>query len=192
MNLTNLPWKRAARASTVAIGLSLTLSSATYNPYSPREKAFFADASIAQFVRPGLVFKITDAQIAADGTIIATISITDPQGLPLDLSGVTTPGAVSVSFIAATIPKGQEQYTAYTVRAKTSTINGKSAIQAGADAGGTFTAITDGVYQYKFGTKAPAGYDTTATQTIGAYGSRDLTRIQSGYQLCVYHVQLRA
>ena len=106
--------------------------------------------------------------------------MTDPQGLPLDRLGITTPGAVSVSFVAATIPKGQEQYTAYTVRTKTATNNGKSAIQAGADSGGTFTAVTDGVYTYKFGTKAPAGFDATATQTIGAYGSRSLTVFNLG------------
>ncbi len=160
--------------------LALTLGSATRSPYTSREKAFFADATTVQFVRPGLTFKITDAQIAADGTITATISLTDPTGLPLDRLGVSTPGTVSVSFIAATIPKGQEQYNAYTVRTKTSTINGKSAIQAGADSGGTFTAVSDGVYKYKFGTKAPAGFDATATQTIGAYGSRNLSLFNLG------------
>jgi OmcA/MtrC family decaheme c-type cytochrome len=160
--------------------LALTLGSATRTPYTPREKAFFADANTVQFVRPGLVLKITDAQIAADGTVTATISMTDPQGLPLDRAGITTPGAVSVSFIVATIPKSQEQYTAYTTRTKTSTINGKSAIQAGADSGGTFTAVTDGVYKYKFGTKAPNGYDATATHTIGAYASRNLTVFNLG------------
>ncbi len=180
MSFNNLHWKTAARVSAIGAVLGLTLGSATHSPYTPREKAFFADAATVQFVRPGLVFKITAGQIAADGTITATISMTDPQGLPLDRLGVSTPGAVSVSFIAATIPNGQEQYNAYTVRTKTSTINGKSAIQAGADSGGTFTAVTDGVYTYKFATKAPAGFDATATQTIGAYGSRNLTVFNLG------------
>jgi OmcA/MtrC family decaheme c-type cytochrome len=173
-------WKLLVRAAGLVALLALTLGSAPSNPYSSREKAHFADANTVQFVRPGLVFKITDAQIAADGTITATLSMTDPQGLPLDRTGVTTPGAVAVSFVVATIPKTQEQYTAYTVRTKTSTINGKSAIQAGADTGGTFTLVSDGVYKYKFGTKAPAGYDTAATHTIGAYGSRNLTIFDLG------------
>lgn len=180
MKLKNLRWKTLVRTGVVGAVLALTLSSATHNPYTPREKAYFADANTVQFVRPGLVFKITGAQIASDGTITATISMTDPQGLPLDRLGVSTPGAVSVSFIAATIPKGQEQYTAYTVRTKTSTINGKSAVQAGADSGGTFTQVSDGVYTYKFGTKVPSGFDPSATHTIGAYGSRNLTVFNLG------------
>src|ERR1700737_867328 len=84
-------------------GLSLTGASKKHQ-YSPHEKAFFADAATGEFVRPGLVFKITSAQIASDGTITATVSITDPEGLPLDRAGVTTPGAVSISRAAATIP----------------------------------------------------------------------------------------
>src|ERR1700756_343250 len=101
------------RAALITAAVALSLTSATRKPYSTREKAFYADAAMVDFVRPGLVLKITGAQIASDGTITTTISITDPQGLPLDRSGVTTPGAVSLSLIAATIPKSQEQYTSY-------------------------------------------------------------------------------
>ena len=160
--------------------LALTLGSTPNSPYTSHEKAFFADANTVQFVRPGLVLKVTDAQIAADGTITATISMTDPAGLALDRTGVATPGAVSTSFIAATIPKAQTQYTSYTVRTKTSTINGKSAIQAAADTGGTYTVVSDGVYRYKFGTKAPVGFDASVTHTIGVYGSRNLTLFELG------------
>ncbi len=67
------------------------------------------------------------------------------------------------------------QYVAYTTRTQTSPITGKSAIQAGADSGGVFTQVSDGVYRYTFGARAPSGFDATATHTIGAYGSRDLT-----------------
>src|SRR5215467_8896151 len=105
------PIYTAGRALAVATLAALSLTGGTKkHQYSPREKAFYADANTVEFVRPGLVFKITGAQIAADGTITATISMTDPQGLGLDRLGVSTPGAVSVSMVAATIPKGQEQY----------------------------------------------------------------------------------
>jgi OmcA/MtrC family decaheme c-type cytochrome len=158
------------------VGLIAAASaSAPRRPYSPREKAFFADDATVQFVRPGLVFKITSAQIASDGAITATISIADPQGLPLDRTGVTTPGAVSISMIPATIPKDQAQYTSYATRTQRSPITGNSAIQAAADSGGTFTQVSEGVYQYKFGTRAPTGFDASATHTIGVYGSRDLS-----------------
>ena len=159
-----------------AIALSLAAAPVALKElYSPSEKAFYAEDATVQFVRPGLVIKITSAQIAADGTITATISITDPQGLPLDRTGIFTPGAVSLSLVAATIPKGETEYVAYTTRTQRSTITGNSAIQAAADAGGTFTQVGDGVYQYRFVTRALSGFDALATHTIGAYGSRDLS-----------------
>ena len=82
------------RAAAIAVAITLSLASGQKKSvYSPREKAFYADASAVQFVRPGLTFKITSAQVATDGTVTATISITDPAGLPLDRTGLTTPGA---------------------------------------------------------------------------------------------------
>ena len=133
-------------------------------------------------MRPGLILKIESATIASDGTIQAQFKLTDPQGLPLDRLGVTTPGAVSVSFIAATIPAGQTQYTAYTTRVQTSPITKVSATQAGTDSGGVFTQVGDGEYTYKFGTKAPSGMDRTATHSIGAYATRTLTDFNLGTQ----------
>jgi OmcA/MtrC family decaheme c-type cytochrome len=178
-----MKWLRfGGRTATLAIMIALCLTGASkkHHYYSPREKAFYADAVTTEFVRPGLLFKITSAQIGSDGTITATISITDPEGLPLDRAGVSTPGVLSISMVAATIPKSQEQYVAYTTRTQKSPITGVSAIQAGADAGGTFTQVSDSAYKYIFGTKAPSGFDATATHTIGAYGSRDLTLFNLG------------
>ena len=170
-----------ARTATLALVIALCLTGASKkHRYSPREKAFYIDAATVEFVRPGMVFKITSAQIAADGTITAIVSITDPQGLPLDRAGVTTPGTVAVSLVAASIPNGKEQYVSYTTRTQKSPITGVSAIQAAADSGGTFSQVSDGVYKYTFATKAPAGFDASATHTIGAYGSRNLTLFSLG------------
>ena len=69
------------------------MTGATKKPLLPREKAFYARKPWSHFVRPGLAIKIDSAQIAADGTISVTYSVTDPEGLPLDITGVTTPGA---------------------------------------------------------------------------------------------------
>ncbi len=174
--LTRTPFPALAIIAVVAG----SLTSAPQKPYSSHEKAFFADAAAVQFVRPGLVLKITAAQIVADGTITATISITDPEGLPLDRTGASTPGAVSISMVAAVIPKGQTQYVSYTTRTQTSTATGNSALQAASDSGGSFTQVSEGEYQYKFATRAPSGFDMAATHTIGAYGSRDLTDFDLG------------
>src|ERR1700730_3304898 len=77
--------------------------------FSKRDKAYFADANIINFVRPGLVFKVASASIASDGTIKARVWVTDPKRLPLDRLGINTPGQVSISLVAATIPNGQKQ-----------------------------------------------------------------------------------
>ena len=88
------------------------LSSAHNSQFSRRERAYYADPKVVNFVRPGLVINIRSANIAQDGTITAHLTIQDPQGLPLDRNGVNTPGSVSTSFIVATIPAGQAHIAA--------------------------------------------------------------------------------
>ena len=146
------------RATVITAAAALSLSSAPRRPYSPHEKAFYADPALVEFVSPGLTITVNSAGIAANGTISVVYSLTDPNGLPLDSAGVTTPGAISVSLVAATIPNNQEQYTAYTTRSATGTVLG-TIQQPGADSGGTTTAVAPGQYQYTFATKAPAGFD---------------------------------
>src|SRR6266566_2142333 len=154
---------------------SALLISASKPSFSPHEKAYYASASVVNFVRPGLLIKILSANIAGDGTMQARFRITDPQGMPLDRLGVETPGAVSTSFLVSAIPNGQTQYVAYTTRVQTSPITGISATQAGTDANGVYVKTADGEYTYTFGTKAPVTIDRTATHTIGIYSSRNLT-----------------
>src|SRR5689334_16331311 len=95
---------------------SVAMVSAPKPSWNKHQKAYYAKPEVTAFVRPGLAITIESAQIAKDGTISAKFKVTDPQGLPLDRTGVYTPGTVSTSFIAATIPKAAEQYTAYTTR----------------------------------------------------------------------------
>jgi OmcA/MtrC family decaheme c-type cytochrome len=138
-----------------------------------------ADAS---FIRPGLVIQIVSASVAQDGTMRARVKVTDPRGLPLDRLGIDSAGPISISLIAAFIPKGQGHYTAYTTRVQTSPITGQSATQAGTDSGGTFEKAAEGEYTYTFRTRAPADVDRTASHTIGAYATRDLTEFGLGRQ----------
>ncbi|MBI4877067.1 MAG: OmcA/MtrC family decaheme c-type cytochrome [Acidobacteria bacterium] len=161
----------------IALGViagAFLLSSADGPAFTEQSKAYYLSPAQADFIRPGLVIKITKAEIGADGTLKAWYKITDPKGIPLDRDGIYTPGAVSVSLIAARIPKGEPQYLAYTTRVQTSPITGASATQAGTDSGGRHDKIADGEYLYTFGVKLPAGFDRTVTHSIGAYGSRDL------------------
>ncbi|MBV8905701.1 MAG: OmcA/MtrC family decaheme c-type cytochrome, partial [Acidobacteriia bacterium] len=137
------------------------------------------DDATVEFVLPGLSIKINSASVASDGTITAVYTITDPNGLPLNAAGGTTPGTVSLSYVAAVLPNNQQDYTAYATHAA----SGKalaSTQQPGADTGGTVTQTGPGQYQYVFHTKAPSAFDATATHTIGIYGSRNLTAYNLG------------
>jgi OmcA/MtrC family decaheme c-type cytochrome len=159
--------------------ISIMMANSNTSVFNSHDKAFYADANAVTFVRPGLVVKILSGAIAGDGTITAKVRMTDPKGLPLDRDGVTTPGAVTISCTAAVLPHGQTRYTAYTTRVKTSTFPataGKTATQAATDTpAGTWAQTADGEYVYTFRTKAPSGFDKTATHSIGCQASRNLT-----------------
>jgi OmcA/MtrC family decaheme c-type cytochrome len=168
-------WKRYGQGVAIAVVAAIGLTGQTKkHSFSPREKAFYADATLLDFVNPGLTITANSASISSTGTISVTYTLTDPNGLPLDTTGATTPGTISVSFVAAVLPNGTQDYTTYTTTAASGATLA-STLQPSADSGGTVTALGSGQYQYVFHTKAPTGFDATATHTIGIYGSRVLT-----------------
>jgi OmcA/MtrC family decaheme c-type cytochrome len=162
----------------ILIGLAMMLTGATTGSLNRNQKAFYAAPSVTAFVRPGLVIKITSARVAQDGTISVMFALTDPKGVPLDRTGVSTPGAVALSFIPAYIPKNQQQYVDYLTRNATGAVSG-TVTQAAAESNGVFATVGDG-YSYTFSTHAPSGFDQATTHTIGIYGSRDLTEFDLG------------
>jgi len=148
--------------------------------FDVHDKAAYAPEAMIQYVSPGLVFSVVSAKIAADGTITVDYKVTDPTGLALDIAGIQTPGTISRSLLAAYIPKGQAEYVSYSTRVSTAVTGGATAIQASADSGGATQTVAVGEYIYTFKTKAPAGFDATATNRIGIYGSRNLTQWDLG------------
>jgi OmcA/MtrC family decaheme c-type cytochrome len=148
--------------------------------FDAHDKAAYAPEAMIQYVNPGLVFSVVSAKIAADGTISVDYKTTDPKGLALDTAGIQTPGTISSSFIAAYIPKGQAEYMSYSTRVSTAVTGGATATQASADSGGTTSTVAVGEYIYTFKTKAPTGFDPTASNRIGIYGSRNLTQWDLG------------
>ena len=155
--------------------------------FTAHDRASYMDPHLIQFVRPGLNINIVSAKIASDGTISVDFKLTDvpPAGAaaqPLDITGVNTPGPISLSFLVGHIPKGQAQYTSYVSRLVTAAQGGASATQASGESmtTGTITTVNQGEYVYTFNTKAPAGFDATATHRVGVYGSRNLTEFDLG------------
>lgn len=138
-----------------------------------------ADPALLDFVNPGLNIAINSASISSSGAITVTYTLTDPSGLPLDAAGVDTPGAVSMTFIAAYIPKGQEQYVAYTTASATGPVLG-TITRPDFEEGGPGTSVGAGQYQYTLQATAPAGFDPTVTTTIAVNGSRNLTAFNLG------------
>jgi OmcA/MtrC family decaheme c-type cytochrome len=154
------------------LAAAITMVGASKSPYGPHDKAAYANQATIDFLRPGLVITINAASIAADGTISTTYTLTDPAGLPLDAAGVYTPGPITVSYIAAVLPANQDQYTAYTTRVQTGAAG--TYTNASTDTGGVVTSLGNGQYTYVFGTKAPKGFDATATHTVAVYGRRNM------------------
>ena len=62
----------------VVITASFLVLSALRPPFTVHEKAYYADANLINFVRPGLVVKIVSAEISAEGVIRARFRLADP------------------------------------------------------------------------------------------------------------------
>ncbi|HVW83869.1 MAG TPA: OmcA/MtrC family decaheme c-type cytochrome, partial [Bryobacteraceae bacterium] len=167
--------------------LAISLTGARKSPYGPHDKAAYMNSVIIDFLRPGLNIQISSGSIAADGTITVVYTVADPQNLPLDINGVYTPGPLSIRYVAAYIPKSQSQFVAYTTTTTNGAATGMVTI-AGTDSGGVLSQLDSGKYQYVFKTKAPSGFDASATTRIGVYGTRNMSAfgIPNNYSTAVY------
>ncbi len=154
--------------------------------YNALEKAFSLSAEDAVWTRPGLQITITNVTIPDDRKPVVTFFVGDANAVALDRTGNFTPGTVATSFILAYLPQNATQYVDYSTRVQKSPITGVSAAQASTDSGGTYADLGNGNYTYTFGTTLPAGYDATATHTLGIYATRDLTEF--GLSLYVSNV----
>src|SRR5579863_3909009 len=79
---------------------ALSMAGAGKNPYGNQEKMKFTTDATQNFPgASGLVLTIKTASIASNGTISVTYSLADSSGLPLDSTGATTPGTISMSYV---------------------------------------------------------------------------------------------
>jgi OmcA/MtrC family decaheme c-type cytochrome len=166
--------------SIVVLALVAILAATLTAQVKQKKRQADLDANTISYLRPGIVVKVVSAAIAQDGTITARVKVTDPKGVPLDMNGITTPGVVTLRFIAAYIPAGKKQYVAYTTTVLKATLNtNPSETQAGTDSGGTFTTNAEGDYTYTFKTKAPTGFDPTVTHAIAVSAQRNLSEFMT-------------
>lgn len=170
---------RYARTVSVLAGALLFAGAAAADRPERKNKDYnpAAQAGAFPFVTTGVVAKIKSASIAKDGTISARYSVTDSKGNGIDITGVQSPGTITLRFVAAFIPNGKSQYTAYTTTIdKSITNNNPPQTQAGTDSGGKSLLVdaATGTYDYTFATKAPANFDSSATHSIGMQAERNL------------------
>ncbi len=141
---------------------------------------YLGDDGIA-YIRPGLQIKVNSIDIPTDRKPLVDVTITDDFGNPLDRSGKITPGVISISWVLSQWDPAAREYIPITKRNVTSPATsptpGVTAMQATADSGGKWTDLEAGHATYKFGTALPENYSRTATYTLGAYATRNLTDI---------------
>jgi OmcA/MtrC family decaheme c-type cytochrome len=143
--------------------------------FSPHDKAYYLDPAVIEYVQPGLTFTVVSANIASNGTVTVDYKVADASGAALDLAGVVTPGAITPHFLLAYMAKGNTWFTSYWQSSSTNATTGFVTTRASGDTGGTSQTVAVGEYIYTFGNKLPAGFDTTVTNRLGIYGSRNLT-----------------
>ncbi|HVP00445.1 MAG TPA: OmcA/MtrC family decaheme c-type cytochrome [Bryobacteraceae bacterium] len=157
------------------VAISMMTAGSRRSSFTTKDKAYYADASVIEFIRPGLTLQMVGATVAADGSLTATVSIADAQGQPLDMTGATTPGAVTMSCTMAALPANSNDFVSYT---------GLGPSTVWFDQGGSWAPTSvNGQYAYSFKNKAPSGFDITTTHRAGCNSSRDLT----SFGLSVYY-----
>ena len=157
------------------VAISILTAGSVKHDFAINQKAALGQSSVIDFVRPGLVLKVLSASIGADGTMAATVSLSDPEGLQLDPTGVATPGAITVACTVAVLPNGSNDFVSYTPSPSTSSTTGNTTTEVWFDESGTLSPVGDGTYTYTLGVKAPSGFDPTATHRVGCTASRNLT-----------------
>jgi OmcA/MtrC family decaheme c-type cytochrome len=140
--------------------------------YSKNQVEYYMKADELGFVRPGFHITVNSIEIPEDRRPVVDYTFTDDFQQPLDRTGTTTPGSLSINQVLAWWDADARHYTSYTTRVQTAP-NGNTAIQAAADSGGTWTDHEVGHSTYKFKTALPEGYDVTKTHTLGVYATRN-------------------
>ena len=147
--------------------------------YTEASKEYYLTQAQADFVKPGIVYKINSVTIGADRKPVIDVTITDSLGTPVDRNGIQTPGTVSATFVLSWYDPATRNYTSYATRTATGAppaapeFIGKTAIQA-AGLSGTIVDVELGHFKFNSSTVLPSGFDQTKTHTLAVYGRRTM------------------
>jgi len=136
-----------------ATNLAAKSEAADSGNYTTKDKEFYLTPEQLLFIRPGLVVEILEVVIPEDLQLEVTYTIEDPAGLPLDNTGVSTPGPVDMRFTLANIPMGEEQKVRLAYERDSRN--------------GVLTQLAPGTYKYKFDYVMASDQDTTHSLVLG-------------------------
>jgi OmcA/MtrC family decaheme c-type cytochrome len=132
--------------------------------YQVTDKEFYLAADTVSYVRPGLVVKINSVTDMAPGKKpIVDLNITDDFGNPLDRTGATTPGVITLRFVPAVWDATAFSY-------KNLIVSGGNPSR---DNTGTWTTLDIGHYTYKFNATLPT-FDPNMPMTLFCGGNRNV------------------
>jgi hypothetical protein len=145
--------------------------------YEPQQKVFWLTADEFGYIRPGLHVTVNSITIGGDLKAVVDLSYTDDLGQPLDRNGKITAGSISTSFILAwwdPSPATTRPTPPACRRARSPARPPRRPARTRAGPSPTSTSARD--VQVRQG--GPAGYDVTATTTLGIYATRNMAEIQ--------------
>ena len=130
----------------------------------------------------GLILDVVKVAVSSSGVATVEFTITDADARPIDLYGKLTYGAVTPNFILSWLGENEDgastQYTAYTLRTKTTT-DGVSEVQSSYDVGGTYETLDLGHYRYTLGTDIDIDSERRGfTHSLGVYATRTLEDVR--------------
>jgi formylmethanofuran dehydrogenase subunit E len=156
-------WLAACLVLLMGISLSVHAKSvaADRGGFTEADAEFYMPEAVFGFFRPGVEIHLVSIEIPGDRQPVVTFDLTDPEGAPLDIDGVLTPGPISMYFMLDYIPQGEEKVVGYCPGSRFCY-----------DRGGELTTLALGSYTYKFSTVLPEDYDADATHTLSSVARR--------------------
>ena len=145
---------------------AVTVDPQTVSLYTPADKEYYLTESQLDFIRPGLKVTIGAVTDMAPGKKPSVeVTMLDDLNQPLDRTGGTTPGVVSVRFVPAVFDVASNYYTNLLESS-----NGNPT----RDNTGTWSDLGGGKYKYTFALTLPA-FDVNKPMTLFAGANRNMT-----------------